>query len=253
MSAREPRPQPKAETKSQNQSAQVSDDQVSSIHNMEIRANDSLTVIERQSENDGAQLQENERSISYYNSALYEEKYVPPESEFSVEIIDNDTCQIKRYIGNYLDNRREIVIPERISGRKVVASCRKAFINQKFVRSIVIPRTITEIGDSAFMECSNLRSVILHDGITKIDDWAFFECKNIETMNFGVGNPQPGVVYFPPGLKEIGQNAFSRHTRLFTIKTVCIFKTVHVSMKTQIKHNSFCNTNTCDIHLYDRI
>ena len=38
---------------------------------------------------------------------------------------------------------------------------------------VVIPDSVTSIGDSAFWGCSSLTSVTIPDSVTSIGDWAF--------------------------------------------------------------------------------
>lgn len=47
------------------------------------------------------------------------------------------------------------------------------------LKELVIPETITKIGQSAFAGFSSLTKLILHDNITKIGDCAFYLCENI--------------------------------------------------------------------------
>ena len=55
-----------------------------------------------------------------------------------------------------------------------------------FIRSdmkeIHIPSSITEIADSAFLECESLQKVTMEEGITKIGKYAFKDCKALETI-----------------------------------------------------------------------
>ena len=51
---------------------------------------------------------------------------------------------------------------------------------------IVIPNSVTGIGDYAFKYCINLTSVIIPDSVTSIGWEAFYECKNLTS-----GHPLP--------------------------------------------------------------
>lgn len=45
---------------------------------------------------------------------------------------------------------------------------------------VVIPDTLTEIGNNAFECCTNLKSITIPDNVTKIGDNAFANCANLK-------------------------------------------------------------------------
>lgn len=62
--------------------------------------------------------------------------------------------------------------------------------------SIVIPGSVTEIGESAFSGCGNLTDISLPDGLTKIGPYAFYECYDLASISI------------PDSVAEIGNVAF---------------------------------------------
>ena len=64
------------------------------------------------------------------------------------------------------------------SGTKII--CNSAFIECKSLQQIVIPNTVTNIGDNAFSGCISLRKVIVPKSVTSIGHGAFMRCFNIE-------------------------------------------------------------------------
>lgn len=72
------------------------------------------------------------------------------------------------------------------------------------VTSVLLPNSITEIGDYAFDGCRNLKDVYWSDGLTKIGKFAF-DGTNLE------------AVELPEGITEIGNSAFSGCKNLRTI------------------------------------
>ena len=74
-----------------------------------------------------------------------------------------------------------------------------AFFEVNNLVNVVLPKTITEIGSSAFSNCSGLMSVTFPEGaeIETIGMSAFSSCGGLQTINF------------PEGLKSIGWSAFS--------------------------------------------
>lgn len=52
---------------------------------------------------------------------------------------------------------------------------------------VVIPETVTKIGENAFRNCRKVKTVILHDGVTKIETAAFFGCSSLTEITIGNG------------------------------------------------------------------
>ena len=70
------------------------------------------------------------------------------------------------------------------------------------LRSIVIPKSVTKIGNSAFSCCKELTHVALPDYLEEIEDFAFFGCSQL------------GHIALPDSLKKIGKNAFDGCSKL---------------------------------------
>src|SRR5262249_44360757 len=51
----------------------------------------------------------------------------------------------------------------------------------------IIPYTVTNIGDSAFLDCTNLTNVTLPNSVTSIADYAFGVCYNLTNLTIGAG------------------------------------------------------------------
>ena len=82
------------------------------------------------------------------------------------------------------------------------------FDNLTTVEDIVLPDTITTIGDSAFGECFSLRNVNLPKSVKYIGDYAFGSCRNIEW----------GDIVFPEGLEAIGKDAFESNKGITSVE-----------------------------------
>lgn len=142
------------------------------------------------------------------------------QDDFGYEVIDGGV-EITSYKGEEL----EVTVPSEIDKMAVVSIGYKAFANDD-MRKIVLPETIVNISDSAFLDCLFLEEVIIPEGITeikyatfkgctllrkvalpsgllKIGDDAFNTCSSLQTV---------GVI--PKGVTEIGNGAFFRCTSL---------------------------------------
>ena len=85
--------------------------------------------------------------------------------------------------------------------------------------TVLIPETVTYIGDNAFRNCSLVSSIEIPDFVTSIGDWAFQNCSNASKLNLGTGLQTIGTGAFcncskipslimPEGLKTIKDCAF---------------------------------------------
>ena len=87
------------------------------------------------------------------------------------------------YIVNYLGTRPDVVIPEKINDVEVTVILQNAFLDNKFIKSVIIPDTVTEIRVSAFDGCESLVSVVLPKNLTKIEACTFANCTNLSNIS----------------------------------------------------------------------
>ena len=127
---------------------------------------------------------------------------------FSLVLIGVDSHNVLRFYpdgnGNYIvavgdaKHLSEIVIPKRYKFGKVVGIDNEGFANCDKLTKIVIPDSVTEIGDNAFEYCISLEDVILGDGLKIIGPSAFYNCTSLKTITI------------PDGVTDIGEHAFTR-------------------------------------------
>lgn len=96
---------------------------------------------------------------------------VVPRSEF-------DYLASEQAIVGYFGDETDIVIPSVIDGVQITKIGDHAFdenneITEKSITSVVISEGITSLGNSAFYGCRNLQNVVLPSTLTSIGDWAF--------------------------------------------------------------------------------
>ncbi|MDE6697493.1 MAG: leucine-rich repeat domain-containing protein, partial [Muribaculaceae bacterium] len=70
------------------------------------------------------------------------------------------------------------------------------FNDCKELSSVVIPNSVTSIGNYAFSGCINLRSVVIPNSVTKIGKEAFYDCSGLTSM------------VIPNSVTSIGKDAF---------------------------------------------
>lgn len=183
----------------------------------------------------------------YFTSAKAEDIIVANEDGVNIyyNYINNGTeLEVTNHDwNNGAYNASTIVIPEEVtySGRtrKVTRIGKAAFHNSYSVKSVIIPSTITSIGDNAFaftsietidipnsvtsigegaFDASDLSSIIIPSSITELSYRLFFQCRSLKTvelpntikkisadcfMESGIES-----IVIPEGVTEIGGGAF---------------------------------------------
>ena len=161
-----------------------------------------------------------------------------------------DGIQIIKYTGT---EQNDIQIPESIKGIPITSLANRSFIsilfNRNEFKNIMLPNSLTNIGDrafegceyledinlpdslehigkGAFKDCYNLKYVKLPDKLTNIPEYCFSNCQNLE------------FVVIPDNIKSIEEYAFKSH------------KTINILLKGEtIKLHSHC-FSTSKVILY---
>ena len=88
-------------------------------------------------------------------------------------------------IEGYSGAPMSLTVPDTIDGKKVVAIGENAFLGQTKLRKIVLPDSVTEIGATAFADCTNLSKVVAK-GVVSIGEEAFQGCGNLKTIELSL-------------------------------------------------------------------
>ena len=99
----------------------------------------------------------------------------------------------------------EVVIPKEYNGKTVKELGDDAFKECSGLKSVTIPDSVTSIGKSAFYYCTGLTSVTIENSVTSIGDHAFFRCNSLTSVTI------------PDSVTEIGSWAFSDCTNLTSV------------------------------------
>lgn len=100
------------------------------------------------------------------------------------------TYKIGREVFRYRDIT-SVVIPE-----SVTAIGDSAFSNCQNLTSIVIPESVETIGASAFGSCSSLTSVVIPESVTAIGKFSFSNCQNLTSVVIGENVSTIGIYAF---------------------------------------------------------
>ncbi len=146
------------------------------------------------------------------------------EDGFEYEIIDGEVT-ITGYAGE--NTETEIQIPEAIENLKVTTIGNFAFDNAftdyddfegtgNFV-SVIIPDSVTSIGDYAFRECIALSDIVIPESVRSIGEYAFYQCLYLDNINIPNSVTSIGDYAFeccydlenitiPDSIKQIGED-----------------------------------------------
>ena len=99
------------------------------------------------------------------------------------------------------DGRKLLKVPRELSGAYSVKEgtriiCDNAFSWCRSLSDIVIPDSVSSIGNGAFNSCSSLSNIVIPDSVTSIGDWAFRHCCSLSE------------VVIPDSVTSIGDCAF---------------------------------------------
>ena len=98
--------------------------------------------------------------------------------------VENGEATITEYVGSAAD----VIIPDTIGGKPVVAIGRDAFQDQHSLKSVTIPDSVIRIEFSAFFRCISLESVTLGEGIREIDALVFSHCDKLTYNEYENGS-----------------------------------------------------------------
>ena len=133
---------------------------------------------------------------------------------------DNSNAIIETSTNTLISGCKSTTIPSSVT--EIGSS---AFYNCSSLTSIEIPSGVTEIGYSAFEGCSSLTSIDIPSSVTEIGSDAFKSCKSLTRINIPSGVTKIGSSAFyncssltsieiPSGVTEIERDAFSRCSSL---------------------------------------
>ena len=117
---------------------------------------------------------------------------LPEKNEYEYSVTEDGTVKITGYNGN----QKNVIIPDKIDGKKVTGIGDYAFENCTNLTNITIPDSVTNIGEYAFQGCSNLTSITIPDSVTNIGQRAFLFCKSLKNITI------------PESVQDIGEYAF---------------------------------------------
>ncbi len=111
------------------------------------------------------------------------------------EYIENGggTISVIRYYGMV----NALAIPEMIDDKILIRIGEGTFNCNTNLNSVIVPTSVTDVGQYAFYDCSNLEEVMLPNGLVNVGQFAFGECWNLRN------------IVLPNSVMGIGDSAFT--------------------------------------------
>ncbi len=119
-------------------------------------------------------------------------------------------------ITSYKGLEENIVVPEFVGKNKIEQigesafspdgrACNNSEHRYSGIKSVIIPKGVTRIGEGAFSSCINVEEILLPNGVTNIGEAAFSCCQSISSMRL------------PNSITNIGESAFSLCSELVSV------------------------------------
>ncbi len=141
------------------------------------------------------------RAKNIYSNTSGASKLFEDENGFVFYVDDSN-----RYLVDYRGNAPEFALPLDCNGESYeIYQCALWYLSD--CTSLVIPSSVTRIGDEAFFWCENLESVTVSSSVTSIGEYAFYNCRKLAAVIFEEDS----------NLESIGDLAFSHCVSLESI------------------------------------
>lgn len=86
------------------------------------------------------------------------------------------------YVSGHGGINGNATVPEKYSGRNVVGILPDAFLGNDSLTSLLLPDSITYIGEHAFKSCTNLQKINIPEGVKSLEFDAFGGCESLTEM-----------------------------------------------------------------------
>ncbi len=81
----------------------------------------------------------------------------------------------------------EVIIPDTIDGKPVIAIGNNVFSGKRSLIRVVIPSTVTSLGQNAFYGCSSLAGIDLPEGLNSLGSGVFAFCSSLTEIDLPAG------------------------------------------------------------------
>lgn len=152
-----------------------------------------LTVLAFSSCNNRKNQDKDEKQTEVSETECVETLQESPADDFYVSNLDDGTVSVA-----YKGKSENVIIPKQIDGKTVSAISLDGFTySRAFLKNVVLPDTITMIGNNAFKDCALLESINFPKSLTKIGSSAFMNCTSLKQVEI-----------YSDCLSDLSSNAF---------------------------------------------
>lgn len=130
-------------------------------------------------------------------------------------------CIIETVTKKLISGCKNSVIP---NDRSVTEIGDSAFSECSLLESIIIPQSVTEIGDFAFSGCSSLKSIVIPTSVTEIGDLAFSGCSSLKSITIPKSVTLIGALTFL-GCSSLESIKVESGNRVYHSAGNCLIKT----------------------------
>ncbi len=106
---------------------------------------------------------------------------------------------------DYVGTATKVRIADEYAGLPVKNICNDVFANNRSIVTVILPDSVTTIGEEAFWDCSNLVNVTIPESVTTIGGNAFYSCDKLSNITI------------PKSVTKIGDYAFASCSSLTSI------------------------------------
>ena len=152
-----------------------------------------------------------------------EASYTLTDSSVETVTFEEGIANIPEYICYNAEQLKNVTIYEKTNTEDEYVIGKYAFSGTN-ISDIQLPKSLNEIGESAFSNCESLETIVIPNDVTVIKDDAFSNCSNVVSITLNEGLVEIGNYAFygtmiqslstPKALKTIGCYAFADCTAL---------------------------------------
>lgn len=112
-------------------------------------------------------------------------------------VLDEGTPEARVTITRCMSDDADLAVPAELEGLPVAELARHAFRGKLHLEHLVLPDTISRVGEGCFMNCRSLKSLVLPDAVDRLDGTVFSACASLSQ------------VHLPASLREIPAHLLS--------------------------------------------